>query len=225
MELMEAIQKRHSVRQYKELPIEGEVLAALQEEIDACNREGGLHLQLVVNEPKAFDSFLAHYGKFSGVRNYFALVGPKTSKLEELCGYYGERLVLKAQQLGLHTCWVALTYRKIPGTFTVEAGEKFVLVISVGYGRNRGVTRKSKSPQAVSNLTDQSPAWFRRGVEAALLAPTAVNQQKFRLTLHEDGSVSAKAGLGPCAKIDLGIVKYHFEIGAGTENFRWREAT
>ena len=221
MELIEAIQKRHSVRQYKDLPIEGEVLAALQDEIALCNKESGLHIQLVTNEPKAFDSFLAHYGKFTGVQNYIALVGKKSRDLDEVCGYYGERLVLRAQQLGLNTCWVALTYRKIPGVLTIDEGEKLTVVISVGYGRNRGVVRKSKTAEEVSNISPTSPEWFRRGIAAALLAPTAINQQKFRLTLKDDGIVSAKAGLGPCAKMDLGIVKYHFEIGAGAENFRW----
>lgn len=81
MELMEAIQQRHSVRQYTDEPIAADALAALQDEIAACNREGGLHIQLVVNEPKAFDSTMAHYGKFSGVKNYIALVGPKGSQL------------------------------------------------------------------------------------------------------------------------------------------------
>ena len=220
MDLLEAMQKRHSVRQYKEQPIEADLLAELQKEIDACNREGDLHFQLVTDEPRAFQGFMAHYGKFSGVTNYFALVGKKCKDLEEKCGYYGERLVLRAAQLGLHTCWVALTYRKIPDAFTVGKDEKFTVVISVGHGRNRGVSRPSKCAEEVSNLTAASPDWFRRGVEAALTAPTAVNQQKFYLA-YKDGKVHARAGIGPCAKMDLGIVKYHFEVGAGKENFEW----
>lgn len=220
MELFEAMKKRHSVRQYIDKPIEGEVLEALLSEIDGCNKEGDLNIQLVLNEPKAFDSFMAHYGRFEGVTNYLALVGKRCRDLDEKCGYYGERLVLKAQQLGLNTCWVALTYKKIPGAFKVEKGEKFTVVISIGYGRNRGLRRKSKAAEQVSNISDISPKWFKSGVEAALLAPTAVNQQKFYLTL-DGNKVKAKAGLGPCAKMDLGIVKYHFELGAGKENFEW----
>ena len=220
MELMEAIQQRHSVRQYTDEPIAADALAALQDEIAACNREGGLHIQLVANEPKAFDSTMAHYGKFSGVKNYLALVGPKGSQLDELCGYYGERLVLKAQQLGLNTCWVAMTYKKIPGVFQVGANEKLTVVIALGHGETQGVTHKVKSAAEVSNLSSGSPAWFKAGVEAALLAPMAMNQQKFKLTL-ENGKVSAKAGMGFYAKVDLGIVKYHFEVGAGRENFTW----
>ena len=79
MELINAINERHSVRQYSDRPIEAELLKELQAEIEACNREGQLHIQLVTNEPKAFDGFMAHYGKFSGVKNYIALIGKKAT--------------------------------------------------------------------------------------------------------------------------------------------------
>lgn len=214
MELIDAIKQRHSVRQYTDKKIEANILAELQTEIDACNKESGLHIQLVTDEPKAFDSFMAHYGKFSGVTNYIALVGKKSDKLDEFCGYYGERLVLKAQQLGLNSCWVAMTYKKIPDAFKVEKGEKLTVVISLGYGKTQGVDHKIKTAEQVSNVSEDTPEWFRAGVEAALLAPTAMNQQKFKLT-YADGKVTAKAGLGFYSKVDLGIVKYHFEVASG----------
>ena len=219
-EQIKRIKARHSVRQYTETPLEEAVIKELEKEIAACNDEGGLHLQLVKNEPKAFNGFMAHYGKFSGVTNYIALIGPKNEGLDEACGYYGERLVLKAQELGLNTCWVALTYKKVPSAFEIRRGEKLALVIAIGYGKTQGAARKSKTPAEVSNVTADSPQWFKDGVEAALLAPTAVNQQQFRLTL-ENGAVEAKALRGVCAKVDLGIVKYHFELAAGRENFKW----
>lgn len=214
MELIEAIEKRHSVRQYTDEAIAPEVLAALRAEISDCNREGGLHIQLVTDEPRAFDSFRAHYGKFSGVRNYIALIGPKSSRLDELCGYYGERIALRAQQLGLNTCWVAMTYKKVPGAFTVAPGERLTVVLSLGHGKTQGVAHVSKAPERVSNVGDDTPAWFRAGVEAALLAPTAMNQQKFSFT-YSDGRVTATAGRGFYSKIDLGIAKYHFEVVSG----------
>lgn len=101
MELKEAMQARHSVRQYTARAIEESVKRELEGEIEACNREGALHIQAVWDEPKAFDCFRAHYGKFSGVTNYIVLVGKKSDTLDERCGYYGERIALKAQQLGL----------------------------------------------------------------------------------------------------------------------------
>jgi len=221
MELSEAIEKRHSVRAYKDMPIKADVIEQLRTFIEMCNKESGLHIQLITNEPKAFDCKLAHYGRFSNVANYIALVGKKSDNLDELCGYYGEKIVLRAQQLGLNTCWVALTYKKVPEIFEINADEKLTVVISLGYGENQGSSHRSKTFSQVTRTIGEVPEWFKKGVEAALLAPTAVNQQKFSFELKDNNKVHAKAGMGICAKIDLGIIKYHFEIGAGKENFEW----
>ncbi len=220
MELAEAIRARHSVRQYKNEPLAQAARAALQAEIERCNEESGLHIQLVADEPKAFDGFLAHYGKFSGVKNYIALIGKKGAALAEKCGYFGERLVLTAQTLGLNTCWVAMTYSKIKTAYTVRPGEKLCAVIALGYGQTQGTAHSSKTVAEVCPAAEELPDWFRRGVEAALLAPTAVNQQKFTFA-RAGRKVSLKAGAGFYAKIDLGIVRYHFETAAGRENFEW----
>lgn len=220
MDWMKAMRERHSVRTYTDKPIEGETLAALEELIGIYNLESGLHIQLVRNEPKAFDCMLAHYGKFSGVRNYLAMVGRKDEKkLNELCGYYGEKLVLTAQTLGLNTCWVGGTFQKVPDAFRLYTGERLVLVIAIGYGETQGTAHKSKPAAAVSKGED-APEWFTRGVEATLLAPTAINQQKFFFTYH-NGGVSAKARLGPFSKVDLGIAKAHFELGSGKDRMVW----
>lgn len=220
MDLREAIRARHSVRSYDARKIEGEVKSELEKIIEECNRESGLHMQLVLDEPKAFDGFMAHYGKFSGVKNYIAMIGRKNADLEEKCGYYGEKVVLKAQQLGLNTCWVAMTYSKIKTAFQIDNGEKLCVVIAVGYGKTQGVEHKSKPAAKVTKVNGETPEWFRNGVNDALLAPTAMNQQNFTIALDGD-KVSVKAGMGFYTKLDLGIVKCHFEIGAGRDNFRW----
>lgn len=216
MDISEAIKERHSVRAYTDKKIEGEVLLALENKIAEINGESGLNVQLVLNEEKAFGGRMAHYGKFSGVKNYIAMVGKKGADLSEKVGYYGQKLVLFAQTLGLNTCWVALTYKKVKTAYKIEEGEKLALVIAIGYGATQGVPHKSKSINAVSNAGEDSPEWFVNGVKAALLAPTATNQQKFFFTL-KDGEVTAKPGLGFYAKVDLGIVKYHFELGSGVK--------
>lgn len=218
MELMEAIRSRHSVRQYTDKPIPPETLAALAAEVSRCNEAGGLHIQLVHDEPEAFRGVLAHYGKFRGVRNYLALVGPKGA--DEKLGYYGERLALEAVRLGLDTCWVALTFRKGKCPVAVAPGEKLVCVVALGYGQTHGVPHQSKSLSEVCRAEGDLPEWFRSGVEAALLAPTATNQQKFLLTLSGD-RVKAESTGGFYARVDLGIVKYHFEVGAGQDHFTW----
>lgn len=108
--MLEIMQNRHSVRSYEAKPVEEEKRLALNELLREANEQAGLHFQACYDEPEAFDTFMAHYGKFSGVTNYIALVAPK--RADEAVGYWGEKIVLKAQELGLNTCWVAMTYGK-----------------------------------------------------------------------------------------------------------------
>ena len=223
MTLQEAIVARHSVRQYKNQAIEAEKVAQLRAAIEEANRETGLHLQLVTDEPEAFAKGLAKYGKFSGINNYIALVSRKG--LDEQLGYHGERIVLLAQTLGLNSCWVGLTFSKQPDHYTIGEGETLHGVIALGYGATQGVQHPQKPVEKFFKVpAGDIPDWFRRGVEAAVLAPTAMNMQKFEFELLPDGRVAARtkfALVGTYLKIDLGIVKCHFELGAGRENFRW----
>ena len=213
MEALELMKQRHSVRQYKPRAIEPEKRAALNDLCSELNQKAELSIQIVYDEPNCFDSFMAHYGKFSGVHNYIALIGKKSPKLEETLGRCGEQLVLKAQELGLNTCWVAMTHGK--SRAVVGPGEKQVCLISLGYGETQGVAHKSKPMQALCRCAEPMPEWFEKGMTAAMLAPTAMNQQKFRFELRADGTVKAACGSGFYTKLDLGIVKYHFEAAAG----------
>lgn len=251
MTIQEAIKARHSVRAYKEQPMNKEIVKVLEDEIQSLNRrsseyhpsslgngrvateegaanhEGRLHIQLIQDEPKAFLGTLAKYGRFRNVRNYLVMAGQKAEDLDERVGYYGEHLVLLAQTLGLNTCWVGLSYKKIPDTYVLDEGEVIKAYIAIGYGETQGKGHKIKTPEQVSNVTAITPPWFRRGVEAALLAPTAVNQQKFSFEYvgmnNNRHQVRAKKGFSLIGytQMDLGIAKCHFEIGAGRDNFDW----
>ena len=228
MTLLEAIAARHSVRRYKDESIPEEILTTLQDRIRIINEEAGLHIQLVTDEPKAFSGPMA-YGSFSGVKNYLVMAGKKGEDLDEKIGYYGEQLVLLAQTLGLNSCWAGLSYRKVAGTYELAAGEKIGCYIALGYGETQGNGHKVKDIKEISNASDVTPKWFNKGVDAAILAPTAVNQQKFYLEYmcFRDYIKVPKVAAKPLfsmvgySKMDLGIVKYHFEVGAGKENFEW----
>ena len=227
MTIQEAIEARHSVRAYKDHPLADEVARRLEEEIAVVNQKGNLHVQLIRNEPKAFQGTMAKYGKFRNANNYIVMAGKKAEDLDERVGYYGEHLVLLAQTLGLNTCWVGLSYSKVPGTYVLDEGEKIACYIAIGYGETQGVGHKIKTVGQVSNASDATPSWFRKGVEAALLAPTAVNQQKFSFEYvgmsNNRHQVRAKKGFSMIGytQMDLGIAKCHFEIGAGEVNFEW----
>ena len=238
MTIQEAIEARHSVRAYKDQPLSEEIVKVLEDEIVKLNSEGQLHIQLICNEPKAFQGTMAKYGKFRNANNYLVMAGKKADDLDERVGYYGEHIVLLAQTLGLNTCWVGLSYSKVPGTYVLDEGEKIACYIAIGYGETQGVGHKIKTVEQVSrsavrtlvsskNSSDIAPSWFRKGVEAALLAPTAVNQQKFSFEYvgmsDNRHQVRAKKGFSMIGytQMDLGIAKYHFEVGAGDVDFDW----
>lgn len=226
MTIQEAIEARHSVRKYIDKEIPADIIAALQDKIMECNKVGNLNIQLVLNETKAFTGMLS-YGQFSGVKNYLVMVGKKERNLDERIGYYGEQIVLLAQTLGLNTCWVGISYRKVPEAYNVGKDEKLACMIALGYGETQGVSHKIKSVQQVSNACDLTPAWFQKGVEAALLAPTAINQQKFSFEYMgmKDNRHIVKANKGfslvGYTQMDLGIAKYNFEIGSSEQLINW----
>ena len=227
MTIQEAIEARHSVRAYKDQPLSEEIVKVLEDEIVKLNNEGQLHIQLICNEPKAFQGTMAKYGKFRNANNYLVMAGKKSEDLDERVGYYGEHLVLFAQTLGLNTCWVGLSYSKVPRTYVLDKDEKIACYIAIGYGETQGSGHKIKTVEQVSNASDITPSWFKKGIEAALLAPTAVNQQKFSFEYvgmsNNRHQVRAKKGFSMIGytQMDLGIAKYHFEIGAGKDKFEW----
>lgn len=218
MELKDAMATRHAVRSFIDKPIDEKVVSTLSSLIDEYNKESGLHLQLFTNEPKAFNGIMAHLGKIKNCKNYIAVIAKKSDA--ELAGYYGEKLVLTAQTLGLNSCWIGSTYTKRKVPCKKESGEKLLIAIALGYGDNRGEQHKSKPIENLCEVSGEMPDWFKAGMKGAMLAPTAVNQQKFFFKL-DGNKVTASTQSGAYTKLDLGIAKLHFELGAGTENFTW----
>ncbi len=215
MDILEEMKSRHAVRSYRDQPIEEEKRSAIASLVEAANAEGHLAIQVFYDEPNAFNTFLAHYGKFSGVKNYIALVGDKSQ--EEDAGYYGERIALALQGMDLNSCWVALTYGKGKVLIKKAKGQKILCLIAFGYGAVSGFAHPSKPADAVSKVDGAKPEYWDKGIEAALLAPTASNQQKFLFSYHDGVTSLSLKGSGFFDKVDLGIVKYHFEAVTGVK--------
>ncbi|MBQ8596398.1 MAG: nitroreductase [Lachnospiraceae bacterium] len=214
MELLEIMKARHSVRKYLDKKIEEDVRRELSALAEECNRESGLSIQILYDEPECYAGGILHYGFLKGVKNYIALVGKDEDGLDIKSGYYGEKLVLKAQELGLNTCWTYLTYSKGKCAAKVGADERLACTIALGYGADAGKPHKNKPLNKVCDCAENMPEWFAEGMEAVMLAPTAVNQQKFYFSLT-GGEVTLKSGKGTCVGLDTGIVQYHFEAVTG----------
>ena len=213
---IDAIKLRHSVRNYKPEPIGQKEMDQIKEKIEELNAAGNLHLQLIEDAGNTFNKLLNRVAGLGSAPSVIACVGPDDATLEQRIGYYGEKLVLFAQEIGLNTCWAGIFNKKNIGA-EVKAGERLVISIAIGYGKDNGRPHKSKSAEQVAEGKADKPDWFTKGVEMALLAPTAINQQKFVIRLNDDETVDFIDKGGTFSQVDLGIVRCHFEIGAGRE--------
>lgn len=221
MTIKEAIEKRHMVRQYTDKAIPADIVELLQACIAGNNQKYQLQLALVTGNADGI-SGLAKLLLSKTVNNYIVLAGMDTPELDEKLGYCGADLILYAQTLGLNTWWVGGMFNgkgalKNLGNQNVRVNG----VIAIGYGKTQGVPHKSKTAAEVSSYNGDAPQWFTDGIKALLYAPTALNKQPY--VVKGDGNkVSISAGDGHFSGIDLGIGKYHFEAGAGKENFTWQ---
>lgn len=217
MTMKEAMEARHTVRKYLDKPIPEEVLQKLRERMVALNAEFGLDIRLRVGDPEALSGVYRLLGK--NVKNYFILAGRPAPDLQERLGYCAADLILYAQTLGLNTWIIGGTYNKKAVARHAE-GLEVAGIVAVGYGATQGVPHRSRRPEMVSDYEGPEPPWFLEGVRAALLAPTSLNRQKF-FVKGRGNEVSIRYKNGACAGVNLGLVKYHFELGAGKGSFNW----
>ena len=213
MSEIDAIKERHSVRNYEAKKIEADKVEKIRAKIEELNKEGNLHLQFMEDAGKTYNKLFNKVAGLGSAPSVIACVGIDDETLEQRVGYYGEKLVLFIQELGLNTCWAGTFNQKNIGA-EVGNNEKLVISIAVGYGKDKGKPHKSKSLEQIIEAKGDRPYWFNKGVDMALLAPTAINQQKFTIRLNEDESVDFVDKGGIFSQVDLGIVRCHFEIGA-----------
>ena len=216
MDMKEAMKARHMVRKYTGKTIPADIVDRLNKRVRINNEQHGLSIRLMINDKTAVPGVIRLI-LAKGVNNFFIMAGPDGA--DELCGYCGADLMLYAQTLGLNTWWVGGTYNR-KGAAEKSGGATPVGIIAVGYGQTQGVPHKTKTADAVSSYAGDVPDWFKEGVDAALLAPTALAKQAF-IMKGEGSTVHIDCDNGIFSGVDTGLVKYHFELGAGKENFEW----
>lgn len=219
MTMQEAMRARHTVRRYTDRKLEPEIQERLIRRIQDRNQDKGLSLRLVTENRDAFGPLL-RLVLAKGVRNYIVLAGPGRPDTGVEIGYCGADLALFAQTLGLNTWWVGGTYSRSGVRKSAPEGEALLGLIVVGYGADQGKPHRSKRPEDIAAYDGEWPVWFTAGVEAVLLAPTALNKQAFSVR-GSGGQVSMTCDNGIFSGVDLGIGRYHFELGAGREHFVW----
>ena len=213
----ELIRNRHSVRKYRDVPLKEDDIISINKILEGINKND-LSFKLMTNE-NVFNLILG-YGFIKNCKNYIVLSGKDNDELEEKVGYYGELLVLKLLEIGINSCFVGGTYKKKKVNYDLPNNHKIVMVLAIGYGIDNGNKAKTKTFNEVS-LTKDVPDWYKNGIDMVLLAPSAINQKKWKFEFVKPNFVRAISGGNHFPKVDLGIAKFHFEIGAKKENFKW----
>lgn len=226
---IEAIEKRHSRRAYKQKPLGAEIKQVISQMVDAVNESAGLDFIFIDDATPFFKIFT---GKFSMI----VVAGPDTQKAREDCGYYGESIVLQCVYHGLGTCWVSGTYNenKVYETVNLASEKRIYAVITIGYAKDNysliektmynATHKKSKTYQDMFEACDAKlPEEYAYGMKLVEKGPSAVNRRpvKFR---YENGVLSGYVDEPYSDKsVDFGIAKLHFLIGVKSKgiNGKW----
>lgn len=217
MTIKEAMKERHMVRKYVDKKIPEDLVSKLNERIEENNKKYDLSIKLMLDNDKAVNSIIKLL-LAKGVKNYIILAGNNIDDLAEKLGYSSADIMLYAQTLGLNTWYVGGTFNR--GVSKYVPNKKVIGIVAIGYGVNNGIAHKSKTLEEVSSYDGTMPEWFQNGIEASLLAPTALNKQDYKI-IGKDKKVKIEIDNGIFTGANKGLIKYHFELGAGKENFDW----
>lgn len=221
MTIYDAVQERHSVRIFKKTPLSNEAIKLLNERMKELNSKYDIEFKLVTDNGKIINT--AYKVSFTkNANNFIVMTGKNKPKIDEIIGYAGADILLYAQTIGLNTCWIsgAINKAEARDAANVRPGYLIPGVIAVGYGESNGKPHKSKKLEDISTYRGNPPYWFYKGVGYVLLAPTANNKQAFNIK-GDGNKVRITCDNNQYAGLELGIARYHFEVGAGTENIEW----
>ena len=190
-EYLSAMKKRCSRRKYINRTIDPKYVKQLEDNLTLYNKESGLNIKLVIGSgAELFNGFRKSYGLFVGVQNYIAMIGSKElpERMEKV-GRFGEKIILEATAMGLSTCWVGTSYDKKAAATLCSANDALDCVIAIGYSDKEhslkermmeyGMHRQNKAKKTLTEAENPVPEWFKQGMDAVYLAPTARNLRPF----------------------------------------------
>lgn len=174
------------------------------------------------------------YGKIRNAPAYAAFIGEMDDRnVQEKAGRLGEFLILEATSLGLGTCWVGASFRPdaVRSQIELKSDEQVLAVSPLGFvkeqysleeklmaGLVKSSKRKSLEELWLEKPIGPVPRWISTSLEAARLAPSAVNRQPWRFSV-EDKSIklsvdNVKDSYHISKRLDCGIAMAHVEIAA-----------
>jgi nitroreductase len=230
-----AIPYRRSRRNYNSTDLEPDLLSHMQNLCRDFRPFPQARAELTTQSPDAiFGAMTGGYGIIRGATAFIAFIGDMDDPhIQEKVGYIGEGLILEATAMDLATCWVAGTFNRKATYSIVSIGkkEKVLAVTPIGhspkkYSRIERTMMGFIAPhrrKPLAELTtgidaEAMPHWMKMALDAARLAPSAINRQPWRFHVEPNSiTVSVnrpKRQLGISKRLDCGIAMLHIEVAA-----------
>lgn len=237
-----AIAKRRSRRRFDPArPIQPDLLEQLGVVCQEFRPFPNARVVLVTESPDpVFKGAVGPYGRVKDAPAFAAFIGIVDSPhVHETVGYTGEAIILEATALELSTCWVGGFFRpEVAGSLSrTRRNERVLAVTPLGYARETETLEeklmtgfgRTHQRHRLSHLTaglDEHnwPEWVRISLEAAKLAPSAINRQPWGFHVESDSITIYLRTKGPefgvSKRLDCGIAMLHIELGALTCGLR-----
>ncbi|MFC1971754.1 nitroreductase family protein [Chloroflexota bacterium] len=229
------IKPRRSRRQFEPRPLESKLLGHINSICNDFRPFSDARAVFVTDNPETvFKGAIGPYGKVKNAPAFVAFIGnTESSNAQEHVGYTGESIILEAEAMNLATCWVAGFFRRkvVESLINISKNERVMAVAPIGYATKVqsieerimtgfGIThRRKKLSGLVTGLVESKwPQWIKLSLEAARLAPSAVNRQPWRFHIEPDSitvSVNVmKREYGISKRLCCGIAMLHIETAA-----------
>lgn len=231
-----AIEKRRSRRHFDiSRPVESDKLSALDGVCKKFVPFPNARSCLVTESVKdVFRGIVGSYGKIKDAPAFIAFIGNMDSpNVQEEVGYTGEGVILEATALGLNTCWVAGFFKpeSVASLIEIKGNERVLAVTPLGYARRfesleeklmtgfGSTHRRLPFSRLISEPGRENvPEWIKASIQAARLAPSAVNRQPWGFDVGDDTITVYVRTSGPeftvSKRLDCGIAMLHIEITA-----------
>lgn len=230
----QAIESRRSRRRFEPTFLSREQLVQLDNACSTFRPFSDVRNVLVEQSPHSlFKGAVGPYGKIRGANAFIAFIGNMNNvHVQEQVGYMGEGIILEAEAMNIATCWVALFRPNVvTSLITINKSEQVMAVTPVGYATAResleervmtgfGFThrRKPLSDLVIGFDEKDYPQWILSAVEAARLAPSAMNRQPWRFHIETNSITvavnSTRREYGVSRRLDCGIAMLHIEVAA-----------
>lgn len=234
MDINKVMRIRKSCRSFDGNPLSKEVKEELKAYIADLKTPFGSIMKVYLLESGTEGAQkLGTYGVVRGAKTFLGVTAVDGPDAMADIGYTFEKVILKATEMGLGTCWMAGTFnrKQFKKAMPIKKNEIFPIITPIG-GPEFKMTRMDKIFRKTAGSDNRKPyeELFFDGsfdkpltesfeeLEMVRIAPSAVNRQPWRVVKAGDEYHFYKAGKVLADKsldLDVGIAACHLDMALG----------